>query len=137
MDLNTIDRNNLDQVSYENILVSIYYQISNYTSQLSEFKRNIFVKYLEEYYLDQSDTELGDFIDEMAKIYIFDNNDDNLHLYIRECIDDSELNYDMLYHVGLHILETVEYIFNYVDHQLDSLLCQQIESDKDHFYTHF
>ncbi len=114
MELQLSDHNNnLEQVEYENKLVSIYYQISNYIPSLSEGKRNVFIKYLEEYYLDQSETELGDFIDEMAQIYFFDINSEDLHLYIRECIDSSELNYDMLYQVGLHILETVEYIVNY------------------------
>jgi len=97
----------------EDEIVSIYYQISNYTVRLTEEKRDIFIKYLEEYYLDESETELGDFIDEMAQIYVYDIQDEDLHLYIRECIDVSELNYEMLYCVGKYILEIVEYIVNY------------------------
>jgi hypothetical protein len=51
---------------------------------------------------------LGEFLDEMTKIYLTLLNNDELHMYIRECIYEFDLNLEMLYHIGLHLEDVVQ-----------------------------
>jgi hypothetical protein len=79
-----------------NQVICKYLLIANYIKPLDQFERYLLIKYIENYFEDQCDTELGDFIEEMVWVYLYSLDDDDLHIYIREVIDCSECNLEML-----------------------------------------
>ncbi len=91
----------------DNTVVMVYLQLGSIFYNLTQEQIIMLVQYLEEYYMIEADNELGEFLDEMTKIYLTLLNNDDLHMYIRECIYDFDLNLEMLYHVGLHIEDIV------------------------------
>lgn len=92
----------------DNLVVMTYLQLGSMLHNLSQEQIKILINCVEEYYNDEADNELGEFLDEMVKIYLTLLNNDELHMYIRECIYEFDLNLEMLYHVGLHLEEIVQ-----------------------------
>ncbi len=92
----------------DNLVVITYLQLGSMLYGATQEQIMMLIRYIEEYYVDEADNELGEFLDEMAKIYLTLLNNDELHMYIRECIYECDLNLEMLYHIGLHLEEVVE-----------------------------
>ncbi len=93
----------------DNVVVMTFLQLGSLLHDLSQEEIITLIKYIEEYYIDEADNELGEFLDEMVKIYLTLLHNDELHMYIRECIYEFDLNLEMLYHIGLHLEEVVHH----------------------------
>jgi hypothetical protein len=92
----------------DNVVVMKYLQLGSMLNGISNEQIITLIRYIEEYYIDEADNELGEFLDEMTKIYLTLLNNDELHMYIRECIYEFDLNLEMLYHIGLHLEDVVQ-----------------------------
>jgi len=102
----------------DNLVVITYLQLGSMLNAVSNEQITSLVRYIEDYYIDEADNELGEFLDEMVKIYLTLLNNDELHMYIRECIYESELNLEMLYYVGLQLQEIIkQQIINPINQQ--------------------
>ncbi len=88
-------------------VVCKYLIIAEHIKPLDPYERYLLIKYIEHYFDDQADTELGDFIEEMVLVYLYNLYDDELHTYIREVIDCSGCNLDMLNCVSETIIDVV------------------------------
>ena len=91
----------------DNVVVMKYLQLGSMLNVISNEQIISLIRYIEEYYIDEADNELGEFLDEMVKIYLTLLHNDELHMYIRECIYEFDLNLEMLYHIGLHLEDVV------------------------------
>ena len=91
----------------DNVVVMKYLQLGSMLNGISNEQIISLIRYIEEYYIDEADNELGEFLDEMVKIYLTLLHNDELHMYIRECIYEFDLNLEMLYHIGLHLEDVV------------------------------
>jgi hypothetical protein len=80
------------------------------------------LKYTEELYENEADTDLGDFLNDIFRLFAYtsSNEFDELHSYIRDIVYDSELNYSMLFHVGSSILEEL-YLNHYLPYTNQSI----------------
>ncbi len=86
-------------------VVSLYLQISEALTQLNTDQHIKLIQWIEKEYINEADSPLGDYLNDMCLIFFTDLYEDELHDKIRTLIYDSELDYDMLYEVGKTILE--------------------------------
>jgi hypothetical protein len=63
----------------------------------------VLIKCIEEEFLEQADTELGDFINSMCEIMIFESQED-IEFSMYKLVVESELNLEMLLQVGKQII---------------------------------
>jgi hypothetical protein len=89
-------------------LTELYLDVCNSFYQLPPHLLHGVLAYVEREYETVADTELGDFLNDLAKLVIVAQNNpseaDNLHQLVQDLLDDyEELNEDMLVCVGSHM----------------------------------
>jgi len=94
-----------DQLYYTTILN--YIQIANVIKSFDSLQHYQLIKYLENTYDDEADTLLGDFIDEMVQLYMYDLYNDDLYIEIQQIVDSSEINVDLAYTISESILQII------------------------------
>jgi hypothetical protein len=81
-------------------VISIYMELAKKLQKLSLDEQYNVLNQVQSYFEEQADTELGDFLNDIAFIYCSMLYDKNLEDIVTECIMVNDCNYDMLYQVG-------------------------------------
>ena len=89
-------------------LVLRFYRIGLWLKELDPVYQYAMIKYIEQEYDYCDDTELGDFIEFMVQTYMFDINEEDLHDIIRDVIEYSDCNEDLLMQFSNHMLTFVD-----------------------------
>lgn len=84
-----------------------YIQISESIKRLDSLQHYNLIGYLENMYEDEADTLLGDFLDEMVQLFMYELHEEDLYSSIQTLIDSSEINLSLAYKVGQTILEVI------------------------------
>jgi hypothetical protein len=87
--------------------VLLYLEIAQCFHSKSPAEKLHILRTIETHYDSESDTELGDFINNIFALCLQRSQDDDLHSYIRDEIYDSDLDYGLVFSVGTTILSTV------------------------------
>ena len=88
-------------------IVLLYLEIGSLLQRLPFSSYLAVLKNAEETFESEADTDLGDFLNDMFKLYAYNNEFDELHFFIRDLVYESELDYTMLFEIGSTILEEV------------------------------
>lgn len=91
---------------YAHTILSYIY-ISEIIKQLSPLQQHAIISYLETIYDEEADTLLGDFLDEMVQLFLYELYDDDLYSSIQTLIECSEIDISLAYCVGQTILEVI------------------------------
>ncbi len=96
-------------------VVLLYLEIADLLQQLPITHCLQLLKTVERMFDSESDTDLGDFLNNIFLLYAYTSTQewDELHYQIRELLYNSELDYDVVFHVGTSILEET-YIHHYL-----------------------
>lgn len=81
-------------------VISIYMELAKKLQTLTLDEQYNILNQVQTYFEEQADTELGDFLNDIAYIYCSMLYDRNLENIVTECIIVNDCNYDMLYEVG-------------------------------------
>jgi|LauGreDrversion4_2_1035121.scaffolds.fasta_scaffold1014951_1 hypothetical protein len=84
-----------------------YIQISEAIKMLDPLQQYGMIHYLETTYEDEADTLLGDFLDEMVQLFVYELYEEDLYSSIQTLIDASDINIRLAYNVGQSILMRV------------------------------
>ena len=90
-------------------IVLLYLEIGTLLQRLPMTSCLAVLKSAEETFESEADTDLGDFLNDIFKLYAYTPSEDfdELHFYIRDIVYESELDYTMLFAIGSTILEEV------------------------------
>lgn len=88
-------------------IVLLYLEIGTLLQRLPLSSCLAVLKNAEETFESEADTDLGDFLNDMFKLYAYNEESDELHFFIRDLVYESELDYTMLFEIGSTILEEV------------------------------
>ena len=90
-------------------IVLLYLEIGTLLQRLPMTSCLAVLKSAEETFESEADTDLGDFLNDIFKLYAYTPNEDfdELHFFIRDIVYESELDYTMLFAIGSTILEEV------------------------------
>lgn len=90
-------------------IVLLYLEIGTLLRRLPLSSCLAVLKHTEETFESEADTDLGDFLNDMFKLYTYTPSEefDELHFFIRDLVYESELDYTMLFEIGSTILEEV------------------------------
>ena len=90
-------------------IVLLYLEIGSLLQRLPFSSCLAVLKNAEETFESEADTDLGDFLNDMFKLYAYTPSEefDELHFFIRDLVYESELDYTMLFEIGSTILEEV------------------------------
>ncbi len=96
-------------------VVLLFLEIGTLLQQLPLTSCLAVLRHTEQIYESEADTELGDFLNDLFKLYAYTPVEefDELHTSIRDLLYVSELDYTMVFQVGSSILEEV-----YLNHYL-------------------
>jgi hypothetical protein len=96
-------------------VVLLFLEIGNLLQALPLAHCLAVLRHTEQAYESEADTELGDFLNELFKLYAYTPVDefDELHTSIRDLLYVSELDYSMVFEVGSSLLEEV-YLKHYL-----------------------
>jgi len=90
-------------------IVLLYLEIGTLLQRLPMTSCLAVLKNAEETFESEADTDLGDFLNDIFKLYAYTPSEDfdELHFFIRDIVYESELDYTMLFAIGSTILEEV------------------------------
>ena len=91
------------EVEYNNQIINAslpYIEIAEKLKELDPLQQYELIKKVEAYFDDQSETELGDFLNDMAYLYLTEITNPEINNMIVNLIIDSELNFEMVSCVG-------------------------------------
>ncbi len=88
----------------DNDVVLLYLDISEQLKQIESVDHLHVIQWLEKEYINEADSPLGDFLNDMCLVYLNDLYNDEIHEKIRNVVYDHDLDYDMIYEVGNMIL---------------------------------
>ncbi len=88
-------------------IVLLYLEIGTLLQRLPMTSCLAVLKNAEETFESEADTDLGDFLNDIFKLYAYNEDFDDLHFFIRDIVYESELDYTMLFTIGSTILEEV------------------------------
>jgi hypothetical protein len=84
-------------------LAFTYCGLAQDISKLDTVSQFQLLQHVETFFENQADTDLGDFLNEYAKLLVFssvtDLQDGNIHQFMQDLIDASELDEDLLFQV--------------------------------------
>jgi hypothetical protein len=82
----------------------LYLEVAKQFQARTLEQRCDFLYWIEQHYISEADTDLGDFLNRvMIEIY-FHLEDDQLPLLLYDCVEESDLNRSMLFTVGSTLL---------------------------------
>jgi hypothetical protein len=96
-------------------VVLLYLEIAELLVHLPLSHCICILKKTEQMFESEADNELGDFLNNMFVLYAYhpSNDFDEMHTKIRDIVYESELNYDLIFQVGVSILEET-YLNHYI-----------------------
>ena len=89
----------------DNDVVLLYLDISEQLKQIESVDHLRVIQWLEKEYINEADSPLGDFLNDICLVYLNYLYNDEIHEKIRDVVYDHDLDYDMIYEVGNTILE--------------------------------
>jgi hypothetical protein len=89
--------NNLEEeeIDEDELVIDLYMLHSN-IQMLTDMQKFSLIKYLENYFDSEKDTELGEFLNELIYTYLFTTDDNSLHDVLRDLIRSSNLDLSLI-----------------------------------------
>ena len=88
-------------------LVILYLDINNNICNKNSNQQFSLIQNIEQIYESESDTDVGDFLNNITVLLLNHFNNIDLHELIRNEIYESELNYNLLFEIGATILTMI------------------------------
>ena len=88
-------------------LVILYLDINNNICNKHSHQQFSLIQNIEQIYESESDTDIGDFLNNITVLLLNHFNNIDLHELIRNEIYESELNYNLLFEIGATILTMI------------------------------
>jgi hypothetical protein len=90
-----IQKNQTAEISEDECVLN-FVILGEHVHNLNREQKYVLLKYLEQYYDSESNSELGDFINDLMFTYMTISDVNHLHIYIAEIINNCEINLDVI-----------------------------------------